>query len=227
MLEIKIPTLTEAVNEKIRKMIVTGVLRPGEKINVDDLSRKFQVSPTPIREALGRLEQEGLAARIPRVGWQVAKLSHAEFIFLHDFQKVLEQAICERILPLAEKIDFIHSRSINETMAFFVKTEQYDRILEENEKFHMSLYEVCPNRILLETLRNTWDNLKWQRRIMIASKEYLDRYFAEHMEILNALEASDAPRVREAVDRHFHTGHLALKDSLEEEEKERTCFVHG
>lgn len=217
MQEIVIPTISEVVNEQIREMIVTGILRPGAKINVDEMARQFQVSPTPIREALGKLEEERLVSRFPRTGWHVSKPSRTEFIFLHDFQKILEQAICERLLAVVKTIDFEKSRSINEAMACFVTTEQYDRILEENEKFHLSLYEFCPNKILLDTLKQAWNNLKWQRRIMITSKEYLDRYFCEHVEIIEALESEDTIRVRNAVERHFITGSLALHESFEEE----------
>lgn len=223
MQEIRIPTLMEVMNERLRKMISGGALRPGDKVNVDDLARQFRISPTPIREALGRLEQDGLVARMPRIGWQVAKLSRSEFIYLHDFQKVLEQAICERLVPFVEEIDFSEACSVNETMAYFVGKEQFDRILEENEKFHLLLYEHCPNKILLETLKHTWDSLKWQRRIMIASKEYLERYFDEHVEILEALRSKDLSRIRQAVERHFHTGYLSLEKSLvgDDEKKKR------
>jgi len=218
MFEIKVPTLSEAVVEKIREMIKTGIIRPGEKINVDDLARQFQVSPTPIREALAKLEKEGLAARMPRLGWQVAKLSRSDFIYLHDFQKILELAICERLLAQKKKIDFETAYRINETMAFYVKTEQFNRILEENEKFHLSIYNICTNHILLETLKNTWNTLQWQRRIMITSKEYLNRYYDEHLEILKSLEKEDLESLKSAIEQHFLTGQLALKESFKDEE---------
>ena len=216
MSRMKIPTLGEAVYHKIRQMIFSGELKPDEKLNLENLAKQLEVSPTPIREALGKLEKEGLAVHKPRIGWRIAKPSRAEFIQLHDFQEILEQAILERALMNVDKIDFEHVRKINEHMAHFVATEQFDQVLGENEKFHLYLYEFCPNKILLETLSQVWDNLKWQRLIMISSKNYLNRYFMEHEEILVALESKELERVHQALKNHFKTGLSALEESLEE-----------
>lgn len=216
MQEIKVPTLMEVVNERLRDMITSGDLLPGEKVNVDALSRKFKSSPTPIREALGRLEQEGLVNRIPRIGWQVAKLSRDEFAFLHDYQEVLEQAICERLVGVSDEIDFSNARSINEEMSRFAKEEQFDLILKKNEEFHLFLYEYCANKILLDALKHVWNNLRWQRRVMIKSKDYLDRYYGEHLEIIEALESKDKRRVKKALESHFKTGYLSLEKSFKE-----------
>ena len=69
---IKVPTLSELAYESIKAQILSCKIRPGERINIDQYSESLGVSTTPVREALSKLQQEGLVQYIPRTGWKLS-----------------------------------------------------------------------------------------------------------------------------------------------------------
>src|SRR6476660_5003919 len=83
---------TEIVQARVREDIASGKLKPGERLREEALSQRYAVSRTPVREALGRLEVEGLATRHPGKGLVVAAISADEIIELYVLREVLEGA---------------------------------------------------------------------------------------------------------------------------------------
>jgi DNA-binding GntR family transcriptional regulator len=86
-------TLSEDVYEALKALVMESVLAPGDRVNIDALARDMSVSPTPVREALARLESEGLVRKRPLVGYTVTPLlSRQEFTDLVDIRLLLEGA---------------------------------------------------------------------------------------------------------------------------------------
>ena len=95
--------LADDVYEAIKTMLMDHVIRPGARISIDGLARDFQVSSTPVREALARLESEGLAAKEPLKGYRATELlTLAEFDDLYRFRRLIEPWAARRA---AEQID--------------------------------------------------------------------------------------------------------------------------
>jgi DNA-binding GntR family transcriptional regulator len=94
--EMRLPrrsTLGDDVYETLRALVLEHTLTPGERLNIDALSRNLDVSPTPVREALARLESEGLIRKRPLVGYTVSPLlTRAEFTEMFDMRLLLECA---------------------------------------------------------------------------------------------------------------------------------------
>jgi DNA-binding GntR family transcriptional regulator len=87
------PTLGDDVYETLRSAVLEHLLVPGDRVNIDALARELEVSPTPVREALARLESEGLLRKRPRAGYTVSPLlSVAEFHDMFDMRLLLECA---------------------------------------------------------------------------------------------------------------------------------------
>ncbi|SDX91980.1 DNA-binding transcriptional regulator, GntR family [Micromonospora pattaloongensis] len=90
-------TLTDDVYESVRALIMDHAVAPGERVNIDALARQLQVSPTPVREALARLESDGLVRKRPLAGYTAAPLlTRAEFEELVEMRLVLETAAARR-----------------------------------------------------------------------------------------------------------------------------------
>lgn len=215
----RVPTVAAAVMEEIRGKILKGEMKPGDKVNIDQLARDMAVSKTPIREALKELGQEGLLVYEPRVGWSVVSYPPEDFAQLHEIQRVLRTHLGNQIHRFVDGMNFEELERINDNIIHFVNTKQYDHAFLENDKFHMRIYAAYPNRILLESLRQVNNTIGLQRRFLLQRRierdpdRYLSELKSQHREILTALETRDPDRIRRAFEGHFE----ALNDMLEEE----------
>src|SRR3954471_2458415 len=86
-------TLVEDIYESLKALVMQHTLAPGERVNIDALARELEVSPTPVREALARLESDGLVRKRPLAGYTVSPLlTRQEFTDMFDMRLVLEGA---------------------------------------------------------------------------------------------------------------------------------------
>ena len=218
----KVPTIAALALEEIKGMILSGRFKPGEKVNIDQLSRDLSISKTPIREALKELGREGLLFYQAREGWSVASHTPAEFSQLEEFQQVLRSYIGANIHRFVDKLDFEELENINENIIHFVNTRQYDRAFLENDKFHMKIYGVYPNKIILEQLRQVNNAIGLQRRFILKEciekdpKFYLDNLKEQHKEILDSLKSKLADRIKKSFEKHFETLNEMLNRQMEE-----------
>lgn len=98
-------TLADDVYESVRALVVDHAAAPGQRINIEALARRLEVSPTPVREALARLESDGLVRKRPLAGYPAAPLlSRGEFDELVEMRLILETAAA-RHLPFFEGPD--------------------------------------------------------------------------------------------------------------------------
>jgi len=199
-----------------------GRFSPGEKINIDQLSRELSISKTPIREALKELGREGLLSYQAREGWSVASHSPEEFSQLEELQQILRSHISTHIYKFVDNLDFNELENINENIIHFVNTKQYDRAFMENDKFHMKIYGAYPNKIILEELRQVNNAIGLQRRFILKKciekdpKFYLDNLKKQHAEILDSLKSRNAERIKASFENHFSTLTQMLEKQMEE-----------
>lgn len=207
----KIPTMAEVVMREIENRIMEGSYSPGQKLNVDELSRELNVSKTPVREALGRLARQGLVESKPRLGWRVALLSKEEFYQFQEIKHLIRSYLASRIAPFVSKINFEKIEAMNSNMHHFIKTGQFGRLLEENDKFHMEIFGVYPNKVLLEYLDEVSSAIRLQRIFMLEQK-HLDEgspliihAASEHEDIIDALRKGDAEGILDSFEKHQKT----------------------
>ncbi|MDD2285554.1 MAG: GntR family transcriptional regulator [Paludibacter sp.] len=218
---IKVPTLSELTYQSIKEQILSGNIRPGEKINVDHYSEKLGVSTTPVREALSKLHQEGLIQYIPRTGWRVSRISKKEFKKLQEVKALLEIALAERALPYIKPSDIPQLVVLNNQMKSLIPTNpevkpDLEKLLMANDRFHMYIFSFYPNNIMIEILQQSWNNLKYPRLIWISSEEFLNKFYDEHNEIIEAIRKNDAVRLRHAVEKHLQCGTKYIEECLED-----------
>lgn len=220
MLSINLPTLSEASYESIKEQILCGAIRPGEKINLDAWASILGVSSTPIREALTKLQQEGLTQYIPRAGWRVVKLSREAFMKYHEIQVLLETTLAERAFPYVKEEHIHMMRDYNDQMLSLLQNNKIEKLvgalLEVNDRFHKMLYSAYSNNIMFDTLLQVWNMMQYQRRVMLGSKRYAKSFYEEHLDIICALTEKNKDAFLEAIQKHFEGGLRAMEESLEE-----------
>ena len=218
---VKVPTLSELAYESIKAQILSCKIRPGERINIDQYSENLGVSTTPVREALSKLQQEGLVQYIPRTGWKISRISKQEFRKLQEVKSLLEITLAERALPFIKPNDIPQMILLNNEMRELFKPcaggkPDLERLLEANDRFHMYIFKFYDNDIMIEILQQTWNNLRYARLIWISSEEFLNNFYEELNEIIAAIKDRNGAALRDAVEKHLRCGLGYMEACLED-----------
>lgn len=193
----------DALRDELEQGIVTGTLRPGERLDEQTLAARFGVSRTPIREALMQLASAGLIELQPRRGAFVASLSLKEVIERFEVMAALEGAcgaLAARRLTDQERGRLLqaHEACCNEA-----RGGDADAYYYANERFHHVLYEASHNAYLAEQSRQLHDRLKPYRRLQLRALSRVAASLAEHQAVVDAVLAGDGERAERVLKDHI------------------------
>jgi DNA-binding GntR family transcriptional regulator len=208
-------TLATEVYDLLKWDILTCELLPGQMINESDLVRQFEVSKTPIREALKMLTQEGLVRSIPSIGYVVAPIDLDELQEIYDMQKILEAAAVERAIERItdEELDRLE-KLVGESFILSDK-ESIIRWFKSNTEFHITIAEASGNRRLVEALRNVLEEMFRPGFLAeLYSGLNTEVFIADHRRIVEALRRKDTKLAVEWLTRQSEIGITAVIDAL-------------
>lgn len=191
---------------QIRQWILTGTLKPGQKLDQDTLAGELSISRIPLRQALSRLFAEGFVDHRPNQSWVVSSVSLDDARDVYAGREALEVLLAEKAVPLLTPADL---EAIEATLDEQQKAlDERDLVLarEHDRAFHNRIYEVAG---LARTLGA-------QQQLRAMSDRYIAMYMSdinrvisgvkEHREILDALKCGDVERVKTAVGQHVRGG---------------------
>ena len=193
----------DALREQLEQDIVTGTLRPGERLDEQGLAARFGVSRTPIREALMQLATAGLVTLQPRRGAFVASLSLKEIVERFEVMAALEGAcgaLAARRITDGERRELLEA---HEACAREASGGSSDAYYYANERFHHILYAACHNAFLAEQARQLHERLKPYRRLQLRARSRVASSLAEHQGIVDAILASDGDKAEQLLKGHI------------------------
>ncbi|RQX17997.1 GntR family transcriptional regulator [Micromonospora ureilytica] len=198
-------TLTEDVYESIKTLVMDHILPPGERVNIDALARELDVSPTPVREALARLEADGLVRKRPLSGYTTTPLlSRAEFDDLFDVRHLLEGATAGRAATHASA-EARHRISAEAAASIDVEAgdgyRRHAAFTALDAKFHDLIAEVSGSPLLRDTVTRLHSHLHLHR-LYFPVAGAPDTH-TEHQRIAAAIVAGDAAAATEAMRAHL------------------------
>ena len=200
-------SLGERGYERIREAITSGVLTPGTRITERALAQELGTSPTPVREALRRLEQEGLLERKGTRGIYVAQLPTSALSEMLYLQALLRGAAARLAAQKLTDDDLRELRDLLRQMEAAAEAGAAETIYTLSRRFHQAIETASGNDLLI-TFLNTIDAFERSHHIL-AIKEELDnrpmlllRSHSEHTEIARALSARDAGRAEALMREH-------------------------
>ncbi|MDR1977472.1 MAG: GntR family transcriptional regulator [Synergistaceae bacterium] len=207
-IRMEIQSVGEIICNEIRHRILEGLCASGERLNVDELARTLDASKTPVREALGRLESEGLVVFKPRVGWSVSALTMEEFADLLEIQYALRLFISDNLLPYIDKLDFDYLESVNRKLQNLLKGQDYFQIVQQNDLFHMTIFSIHSNQAMVRRLKELDGLIRLQRvRFFEQEKTFFpaiaENAFIQHQNILEKLKSRDADTISRVSREHF------------------------
>jgi len=183
--------------------IVTGQLLPGERLEELALAERFQVSRTPVREALQKLVTAELAEKRPRRGVFVAQISAERLCLMFEAMAELE-ATCGQLATLrmtpGERKEFA---TLHAHLGKIMSAGDVERYIALNRTFHDLIYQGARNDVLVGLSRNIRLRVAPYRRVQFNNLERLASSHAEHAAIVEAVQRGDAQAAADALYRHI------------------------
>lgn len=213
-------TALEATQNALRNAILTGQLRPGERLDPTTLASQLEVSLTPVRNALQLLAAEGLVEIKPRSGTYVAQLSVTDVAETFEIRRAMECLAAEKAAQNLTPAQLGRLGHLLEKMNAPVKDEQdRDEHQKNNAEFHRLILEAAQNRRLLEIYAELNAHMRIARIHATAGdwRSRLKQEREEHEAIVAALQSRNAAQAVAAMRTHIDRACASLIASLEQE----------
>jgi len=213
---VRFRTKQEYVYTWLRDAILEGTLRPGERLVIDELARRLEVSSIPVREALHLLQSEGLIVNAPHVGATVAAVSADEirevFAIMEALESVAARAATERITPESA----LRLREIVAEADAALAAAETERWAGLNQSLHRAIGEIAAMPLLQELTERVlvrWERLRrhYFEGVLVPRAERAQR---EHHQLVEAIERGDVEEVQAILETHNRGALRAYEDFL-------------
>lgn len=203
------------VFENLKQAIVRGDFSPGNRLVESRIAEAMGISRTPVREAIHKLEREGLIKKLPQGGFYVLNLSREEIEETFGIRSVLESYAArlaaikhqkEELEPLEEKIEAFQD---------FLNRGEMEALLKINTEFHGLLYAMSRSPKLVKMINDLQDQIYRFRRIILKIETMAKTSNDDHRQMLSAMKMRDADRVETLVRQHILRGQKIVLKELE------------
>ena len=197
------PSLSVNVVELITEAILSGKIKPGQRLNETHVAAEFRVSRTPIREALGRLRDDRLVQVVPQHGTYVARISIQA---ISDAQFIREALECAAIRPAAEQAGEEDIAAVEENL------RSQERVCESgdldawyllDDAYHRYLCDLSGHQAVWPVSERAKSHLNRLRRLSLSLPDYMPEMVVEHREIAAAVGAHDPDGAERALRHHL------------------------
>lgn len=194
----------------LRKDILQGKLRQGEKLTEQQICDEYNVSRTPVREAFRQLELEGFIETIPNRGAFVVGFSPQDIQDMYELRKSYEVLAVKWAIERITKEEYEKLEEAFEFMEFYTQKKDFEKMLNINMNFHELIYKASHNRMLYHILSSYQLYIKQSKPASRtdASAGYLDEILLEHRAIFEAFKNGDPDAGIAAVSRHLDNAKL-------------------
>ena len=225
-------TLRESILETIRDAIMSGALRPGEKVAEPELAERFGISRTPIREAFRQLESEGYLTVIPRKGAVVAAFSERDIEEFYAIKSILEGYAARLACRLLTGKEIERLTAINDKLASLAKEGDIKHFFKVHNDFHDLFLRAANNDKLLELIDTLMQKFQRLRVASLSLPGRMEVSVQEHRKIIEAFRRRDADQAEHLVRKNAEYGGRVLMQGggnagylPEGEDEDRTLMI--
>ncbi|MED4586457.1 GntR family transcriptional regulator [Brevibacillus choshinensis] len=208
---------------EIKQRIINGELAPGQPLVEENLTIELEISRTPLREALQRLEMEELVVRQPNGRLRVASISKKEVEEIFVARSILEGIIAGQVAKIASEQDIQNLTDILRMIKAGYENSDYEEIIYYGSEFHSCLYEISGNKTIVKILSMLNDHIQRYRQLFQrGGQERTAQAVIEHTEILEKIIAKDSAAAEMAMRNHIQCSLetlLANIDNLQNDEQ--------
>lgn len=196
--------LRDVVFNTLRRAILRGELKPGERLMEIQLANKLGVSRTPIREAIRKLELEGLVLMIPRKGAEVAEITEKNLRDVLEVRCALEELAVQLACDRIDKSGVKELRAAAGRFRDMLGSDDITQIAEADEAFHDVIFKATDNGRLIQLLNNLREQMYRYRIEYLKKKECYPQLLEEHETIIEAIEAHDKDKATLITGQHIN-----------------------
>ncbi len=214
-------TLSETLRERLSKDIVTGIIEPGTRLEEKALADQYNVSRTPVRDALRQLAATGLVEFRPRRGVTVVNIGREKLLDMYEAQSELE-GLCARLSARRMTALERHQlESVHNEAAQAIEQGDTARYSSLNEDFHNLVYSGAHNDSIREmTVAFRRRLAPFRSSIFFRAKGRIHESFAEHRRIVEAILASDAEKACNETRNHVISSSVNVMEYLKQRDGE-------
>lgn len=195
--------LRDVVFNTLRTAIITGEFAPGERLMEISLAERLGVSRTPVREAIRKLELEGLVIMIPRRGAEVARITEAGLKEVLEVRCALEELAVELACMRIDEEGLEQLKKAHQEFVEAVKNGDTLEITNQDEAFHECIFEQSRNKRLLQMVNNLKEQMFRYRMEYVKEKSYHQELISEHEKMLEAIVDRDVTAAKAIMKHHI------------------------
>lgn len=213
--------LRDIIFETLREAIIKGELKPGERLLEETLAEKMGVSRTPVREAIRKLELEGLVKMLPRKGAHVADLSIKDIMDVLELRATLDglaSALAANRISQDELLEF--KNVLGQFIMVAGKPNNLNNVIKKDVEFHDIIYRASRNERLIQLANNLREQIQRFRVIYLKEYSSVENLIREHEEIYNAVANGNMEVARKTAESHIKAQEEAILKALNESKKQ-------
>lgn len=207
--------LRELVFDSLRKAIILGKLKPGERLMEIQLAEEMGVSRTPVREAIRKLELEGFVVMVPRKGAYVAGVSVKDIADVFEVRSALEGLAAGLA---AERITEEEMEELEKVIHLISGEEDILTVYKKDNEFHELIYRASRNHRLTQIITNLSEQINRFRLTSLSVPGRLKIAVDEHKKIIEAISDRDADLAHKLASEHMENAEQNLLNAIREEE---------
>jgi len=197
-------SLRARVEQALSAAIITGELSPGTLLTVPTLAAQFDVSATPVREAMLDLESRGFVEPVRNKGFRVTEVSDEALRQIVEVRQLLEPPAMAELATRFPAEEMPALDALARQIVAGAETGDLRTYLEADVEFHLSLTRLLGNRLLVDLVRDLRSRTRLVGLSSMLESKALSESAAEHLELLEYLGAGDADAARRLMHRHIH-----------------------
>lgn len=205
--------LKDQAYEMIKKLLMNGDLSPGEFLSEVYLSEQLEMSRTPIRSALQRLEHEGIVRIHPKQGVYICDISIKQVYEVFEIRMVLEIYAVRKLAHTIESTQLEELKSLLKCQFEQMINEDLNASLHYDMLFHLKIMEFIDNQQMYTMFASIKEKLSFfGKKVLTKKVERLKQTYEEHLSILEAIEKKDPEKAARSMEEHLHNGRKTLLD---------------
>ncbi len=215
------PNLSEAVYEVIKEWLVNETLETGAKIKEGEIAKQLGVSRTPVREAIHKLEREGLVEIIPRYGTFVASIFPKDIQEIYDIRGALETLALKSGFLHINKKKLLEMKQLHERCEEPLKKGNLSPFLKMDAKFHDFIIKASGNRRLAQLMGNLKTQIRVSKLESLSVPGRAEKSLEEHKNIISAMLEEDEKKAEKLLKEHTNKAKKNLLHLINERQHQR------
>jgi len=221
---IETPSLDKLAYDQIKEAILTFQFLPNQALIEGELASQLAISKTPVRDALMRLEKEGLVVRKPYKGTYVSDINNQDMANIFQIRMSLEGLAIRLATSLLTEDDLRQLEGLLDSHKEALAARDFIRVSKINSEFHNAIINRCANPLLQQMLHNLDDHLKRYRLLSISQGSRMDKSVPEHRSIFSALQQRNPEKAEQAMRSHLES---AMSDLYKQDFNELQRALHN